>query len=133
MDSLAPSTKELLADVLLYVHFAFVAFVVVGLVATYVGGFLNRPFATNFRFRIAHIAAIGFVVFETAIGMVCPLTRWEAELRGGWRHEDRPFIERWIDELLYIQDPHPLLLPACYIAVFVLTIAAWRRFPPRRT
>lgn len=132
MDSLSPDTKELLADVLLYLHFAFVAFVVVGLIATYVGGFLKRPFATNRKFRLAHIGAIGFVVFETLIGMVCPLTRWEAELRGGWRAEDRPFIERWIDELLYVENPHPLLLPSIYVGVFLLTAAAWFRFPPKK-
>jgi hypothetical protein len=126
------STRILLADLVLYAHFAFVLFILGGLVAIYVFGFLHRPFIRNRAFRIAHVSAIAFVTFEALFSITCPLTRIEGELREEWLvdGENRTFMSRWIENLLYIHDPPPWLLPSAYCAVLLFSLAAWRRFPP---
>lgn len=53
--------NALFADLILYLHFSYVLFILVGLLLTYVGGWLRWSFVRNFWFRIAHIAAIAIV------------------------------------------------------------------------
>lgn len=72
---------SILADVLLILHFAFVAFVVGGFVVIWVGYFCRWPFVRNFWFRLAHLVAMGCVFLETLTGFVCPLTDWENQMR----------------------------------------------------
>ena len=47
-----------LADGVVVAHFAYVAFVLFGLVAILIGIALRRPWARNFWFRIIHLAMI---------------------------------------------------------------------------
>src|ERR1043166_6208953 len=79
-----PSGKtiySLLADLVLLLHFAFVAFVVLGFVLIWIGYFCRWPFVRDLRFRLAHLAAMGFVLAESLAGFICPLTTWENRLR----------------------------------------------------
>jgi hypothetical protein len=118
-----------LADAILVVHAAFVLFVVAGLPATWIGIALDRPFARNRWFRGAHLAAIGFVVVETLLGYMCPLTEWEDALRGSV--SDKGFIERWIHAWLFFNWP-PWVFNLIYVAFGGLVAWTWARFPPRR-
>lgn len=86
--------NAMLADVILLVHAAFVAFVVVALPATWIGAALHRPFAFNPWFRGLHLAAIAYVVAEALAGVMCPLTVWEDALRG--HVSEKGFIQRWV-------------------------------------
>ena len=70
-----------LADLVLVIHAAFVAFVVVGLVLICVGRFRGWAFVRNVWFRVAHLAAMGVVAAESLVGFICPLTMWEDQLR----------------------------------------------------
>ena len=119
-----------LADAILVVHAAFVLFVVGGLLATWIGLALGKPFARNPWFRGAHLAAIGFVVIETVLGYMCPLTTWEDALRGGT--SDKGFIERWIHAWMFYDWP-PWVFNAIYVAFGGLVAWTWVRFPPQRT
>ena len=74
-------TLNLLADAILLFHAAYVAYVVLGLVAIVVGIALNWNWVRNFWFRITHLAAIGLVVTESLVGLECPLTVLENRLR----------------------------------------------------
>ncbi len=90
-----------LADVVLVVHAAFVAFVVVGLVLIWVGRFRGWAFVRNFWFRAAHLVAIGVVAAESLTGFVCPLTMWEDRLRllaGGEQRYAGSFIQHWLHQ-----------------------------------
>jgi Protein of Unknown function (DUF2784) len=118
-----------LADAVLLVHAAFVLFVVGGLVATWIGVALGRPFARNAWFRGLHLAAIAFVVLESVLGMMCPLTLWEDALRGQARGAG--FIERWVHAVLFWSWP-PWVFTAIYVAFGLAVAATWWRFPPRR-
>ena len=118
-----------LADAILVLHAGFVLFVVLGLPATWIGIALGKPFAYNPWFRGLHLAAIGFVVIETVLGYMCPLTLWEAALRG-----DRSgvgFIERYIHAWLFWRAP-PWVFATAYAAFGLLVAATWWRWPPTR-
>ncbi len=57
---------SLLADLVLLVHFAFVAFVALGFLAIWVGYFCRWPFVRDLRFRVAHLLAMGVVLAESS-------------------------------------------------------------------
>ena len=117
------------ADAILVVHAAFVIFVGGGLLATWAGLALDRPFARNPWFRGIHLAAIAFVVAETLLGYMCPLTIWEDALRG--TQQDKGFIARWIHAWLFWNWP-PWVFNLIYVAFGGLVAWTWARFPPRR-
>jgi hypothetical protein len=122
-----------LADTILAIHFGFVAFVVAGFVVIWVGWFLQWRFVENFRFRVAHLLAMAFVLLEALIGMVCPLTTWENQLRlragGEVYHES--FIQHWLGRVLFydFSEQAFTILYGAFFAVIVLTF--WK-IPPRR-
>ena len=118
----------LAADLVLVVHFLFVLFVVGGL-ALIVAGARRWPWVRNRPFRIAHIAAIGFVVAESLLGIACPLTVWEDLLRGGARAES--FVARWVRALLFYQAPEWVFTVA-YVAWTTATVVTLWLVPPRR-
>src|SRR5919108_5386578 len=95
---------SLLADAILLVHFAFVAFVVLGFAVIWAGYFCRWEFVRDIRFRLAHLAAIGFVLAESLAGFICPLTTWENQLRvqaGESAAYSGSFIRHWIQKLLF--------------------------------
>ena len=118
-----------LADAILVVHAAFVLFVVAALPATWIGIALDKPFARNPWFRGLHLAAIAFVVAETLMGYMCPLTTWEAALRGDTSGEG--FIQRLIHAWLFWRAPSWVFSTA-YVTFAVLVAATWWRWPPTR-
>ena len=120
--------NEALADAILVVHAAFVLFVVGGLLATWIGLALDRPFARNPWFRNLHLAAIAFVVLEAIAGVMCPLTVWEDALRG--QRTDSGFLQRWIHAWLFWNWP-AWVFTAIYAAFGALVAWTWWRWPPR--
>jgi hypothetical protein len=124
-----------LADVILLVHFAFVAFVLLGLVLTWLGYFLRWPFVRNFWFRLAHLLAIGLVAVEAIGGIVCPLTKWEAELRwkaGGSFEYAGSFMQHWVHKIMFFDLPESAFT-VIYCAFFLcVALSFWfvrPRFP----
>src|ERR1051326_836622 len=93
-----------LADLVLLIHFAFVAFVVLGFVAIWVGYFCRWPFVRDVRFRVVHLLAMGVVLAESLTGFICPLTTWENQLRkqaGQTTGYSGSFIEHWVGRILF--------------------------------
>jgi len=119
-----------LADMVLLAHFAFVLFVVGGLGATWLGAWLGWRCVRNFWFRVAHLCAIVFVAGETIAGIWCPLTIWEAELRGA--HADKGFLAQWIHRLLFYDLP-PWVFTAAYVLFALVVIATWWFVRPVRS
>ena len=117
----------MLADIVLLLHAAFVVFVVGALPAAWIGAALGRRWAFNPWFRGAHLAAIGFVVAESLLGYLCPLTAWEDALRG--TSEERGFIARWVHAWLYWDWP-AAVFTAIYVAFAALVAWTWVRLPP---
>jgi len=93
----------LLADSLLVLHFAIVAFIVGGLVLVWIGALLGWGWVRNPAFRYPHLAAIVFVALEALFDYACPLTVLEDSIRGGARPGS--FVGHWVHRLLYYDAP----------------------------
>ena len=124
---------QLLADIVLVAHVALVAFVVGGLLLVVGGNLAGWRWVNALWFRVAHLAAIGFVVAEAWLGIVCPLTSLEVWLRAQARQAayTGSFIEHWLQRLLYYDLPGWVFTLA-YSLFGLAVLASWRYFPPRR-
>ena len=72
---------SLMADVILAIHFLFIAFVLVGQACIVTGYFRSWHWVRHLMFRVCHILAIAVVVAQGWANQLCPLTRWESALR----------------------------------------------------
>lgn len=123
----------ILADLVVAVHVAYVAFVVLGLAAIFIGAAAGWKWVRNFWFRAAHLAAIAIVLFESIAGFACPLTTLENSLRirAGESGYATDFLGYWLDRLIFSRAPGWVFI-ALY-AAFTLAVALtlWL-VPPRR-
>ena len=125
--------ERILADAIVVFHAAFVAFVVLGMVAIVVGLALRRGWARNFWFRTLHLAAIGVVTALTLAGTMCPLTVLENQLRRQAGQQSYPgdFIGYWAHELLFF-DAEPWVFTLAYTLFGLLVLATFVLAPPHR-
>ena len=72
---------ELFADLVMVIHTAFSLFVVLGLVFIVTGLLLGWSWINNARFRVAHLAATLIVVIRVWLGVPCPFSAAEDQLR----------------------------------------------------
>ena len=125
---------RLAADGVLAVHVGIVAFVVLGLPVTLIGGWLGWGWVRRPLFRVTHLALIAIVAGQAVAGVVCPLTIWESELRtaGGQRsYEDLSFVAYWLREFLFYEAP-PWVFTVAYVAFGALVAASFWWVPVRR-
>lgn len=121
-----------LADAVVLVHFAYVAFVVLGMAAILAGIALRWRWVRNFWFRGVHFLMIAVVVAESLCGVLCPLTEWEDRLRelAGEPNEPGSFIGRWTHQLLFFDVPPSVMLVG-YCLFGLAVLAAFFLAPPR--
>lgn len=124
---------RLLADLVRLLHFGFVLFVVLGLVAILIGGVAGWRRVRNRRFRIAHLAAIGVVAAQAWLGVLCPLTSLEhwLRLRGGEAFHGGSFVAHWVGRWLYWEGP-AWAFTIAYSAFGALVVVAWIAVRPER-
>jgi len=120
------------ADLLLFAHFAFVLFLVGGLALVWMGGWRQWTWVRNRWFPIAHLCAIGVVVAQSSLGILCPLTRWEMQLREkvGESTYEGSFLSHWLGQNLYIEAPWEAFL-AAYTIFGLLVLSSLFLVPPR--
>ncbi len=126
-----------LADLIVIVHFAYVAFVVGGMAAIIVGIIMRRQWVRNFWFRTIHLLAIAAVAAESLGGVLCPLTTWENSLRAAGGHPNEPggFIARWAHDLFFFHVSFEQMTyyhVAFGLAVLLAFIIAPPRWPWRK-
>lgn len=123
---------QALANGVLALHVALVAFVVLGLLVVVVGNLRGWRWVNNPWFRLAHLATILTVVAEAWLGVVCPLTTLEMWLRaqGGASTYAGSFIQYWLQSVLYFDLPAWVFILA-YTLFGALVLASFWLFPPR--
>ncbi|PSF12693.1 DUF2784 domain-containing protein [Marinobacter shengliensis] len=121
------------ADLLLVFHTLLVVFVIFGLVATLVGYFRQWNWVLNLWFRLSHLVVIGIVVLQAWLGVLCPLTIWEMELRAkaGQGGYEGSFIQHWLETILYYNAPDWVFI-LVYTLFGTLVVASWFLVKPRR-
>lgn len=121
------------ADIVLFVHALFVAFVVLGLAMILIGGARAWRWVRDPWFRAAHLVAIGFVVAQSWLGSSCPLTTLESALRvrAGDAAYTGGFVAHWIEAALYYRAPEWVFV-LVYTAFGVVVVASWFLVGPRR-
>ena len=126
------SVYRLAADVVLYLHAAFVVFVVTGLLLIVIGHFAGWHWVRNGWFRLAHLAAIIVVISQAWLGVLCPLTTLEMWLRNKAGDAVYPgaFIAHWVEYFLYYDAP-AWVFTLSYSAFGLLVIASWIWIRPR--
>ena len=124
----------LAADLVVAVHFAYIAYVVAGQLAITVAAPFRWQWARNPWFRFTHLAAIGYVVYEALYSIRCPLTIWEEKLRGlagqGFDDSDT-FLGRLLHDTIFVQNMPEVWHTTVYIAMFALVVQGLVMYPPR--
>jgi hypothetical protein len=121
------------ADSILLIHVLFVVFVVLGLLLIFAGKIFAWGWVHNFSYRITHLVAIGVVVLQSWLGVICPLTVWEMNLRGkaGDSVYEGSFIAHWMHKLLYYRAEEWMFI-LLYTLFAMLVVASWYWVRPRR-
>lgn len=127
---MSPAT---LADCILVLHALFVSVVVLSVPLIAIGGMRGWRWVRSAWFRFGHLAMIAFVAGESLIGMACPLTVWENQLRihasqQGYDNDD--FVATWVSRLIFYHFP-PWVFTVAYVS-FALLVAGLFYFVPVR-
>ncbi len=123
-----------LADLVVGVHVAYVAYVVVGQALVVLASALGREWGRNRWFRLTHLLAIGVVAVEEWRGWRCPLTVWEEQLRvlGGQVVSGEMFMGRLLHDLLFVDDTMSGdAITVLHYAFAALVVQALVMYPPR--
>ena len=121
------------ADLLVFVHVLYVAYVVVGQLAIIVAAPFRWEWARNPWFRFSHLAAIGYVAYEAIAGIRCPLTVWEEQLRAlsdPTAAAGESFMGRLFHNLLFWDLPE-IFFNTLHVAMGVVVAQGVLMFPPR--
>lgn len=124
---------SLLADLVVVLHVAYVAYIVVGLALILTGLGRGWDWARNPWLRLSHLAAILIVVLELIFKTSCPLTVLELKLRSlaGQPAAEVTFVERLMYYALSGWLPGSVTNSVYVVVALVITVT-FVLAPPRR-
>ncbi len=123
-------TSNHFADIVLSIHFI-IAFFIVSLFFVIPFGYKFKwNWIKNRKLRLFHIILMFFVTLETILGITCPLTIIENDLRGIMTSNS--FINTWISKILFFDFPNEYFL-ITYILCSLWTTLIWIKFPPEKS
>jgi len=116
----------LAADAVLLLHVLFVAFVVAGLLLVLAGRLASWDWVRTWWFRVIHLGAIGVVVLQAWLGVICPLTRLEMYLRdkAGDTTYAGSFVSHWLESILYYRAP-AWVFAVAYTLFAIVVVMSW--------
>ncbi len=124
----------LLADLVVTIHLAYVAYVLVGQVLIVIAAPFRWQWARNPWFRLTHLLAIAVVAYEALAEIRCPLTIWEYQLRELAEQSfdgSATFLGRLMHDLLFIEDQPEIFFTTLYVAMLLLVVQGLIMYPPR--
>ena len=117
----------LIADIVLIFHFCIVIFITFGFFLIPIGYKFGWVWIKNLKLRIFHCGMMVFVTLETLLGITCPLTSIENNLRG--IDESTSFILYWIKHIIFWDFPTQFFI-ILYCMFLGWTFLMWKIFPP---
>jgi Protein of Unknown function (DUF2784) len=124
----------LIADILVCLHFCYVAFAIGGEFAIVVGAIARWAVVRNLPLRIVHLGSVVLVAVEASLGVPCPLTEWEYRLRelaGGRSEAHLSFIVRIVRSIIFYDFPAWVFLVG-YLGFALLVALTFVLVRPRR-
>jgi len=123
---------RLAADLVVVCHMAYVLIVVLGLPAIWWGIARKHEWVRNILLRGGHLARIVIVVGEAWVGITCPLTIWEQQLReaAGQQAYRGAFLANLVHDLLFY-DAEPWVFAVAYTVFGLLVVGSFVLAPPR--
>ncbi len=118
------------ADLILILHFIIVIFVTGLFFLIPLGYKLNWCWQRNKKIRLFHLGLILLVTIETVLGITCPLTIIENNLRG--IITSNSFIAIWITRLLFWNFSKEFFI-LVYFLCLIWTTIMWKKFPPNES
>ena len=124
-----PDRCLLLADLVVALHFAVVAFVLGGAIMILIGGLRGWKWVRGPVFRLIHFCVVLVVALQQEL---CFLTVWELDLRerAGKGIEEASFIARILHDWLFV-DVELVVLQRIYIAFGALVLLGLFAVRPR--
>ena len=89
-----------LANAILTVHLAVIAFNVAGLIVIPLGVWLGWRIVRIGWLRLLHLGLLAVVAAQALAGRACILTIWQNELTGN-RQMPEPMVMQWVDRVIY--------------------------------
>jgi hypothetical protein len=124
-------SDAVIAETILVVHFAIIAFNVVGLFVIPIGAALRWRIVRIAWLRLLHLAILAIVAGQAVAGRACFLTVWQNELTGN-RTAPEPMIAHWIDGIIYWNLPiWVFAIIYCGVFAYVLALTVLVPFGPR--
>ena len=122
---------RILADLTVLIHFAYVSYVLFGLLMTVIGWARKWQWIRNPWFRCIHLAMILIVVVEAWMEITCPLTDLEKWLRtmAGQQTYNGDFLANWVHDAMFF-DAAPWVFTLAYSLFAVAVVATWIWIPP---
>jgi hypothetical protein len=125
--SLGPYADPALAETVLAVHLAVIAFNIFGLVAIPLGGWLGWRFVCVRWWRWLHLASMAVVAVQAIAGQACFLTDLEARLTGAGAAA-QPLIMGLVNRMIFW--PLPMwAFAALYVLLFVFVVVLMKLVP----
>ena len=121
------------ADLIAVIHFLYVLFAVGGQACILIGALLGWRWIRNPMFRVLHLAAVSLVALEAVVGIFCPLTVWEYDLRhlaGQAADRSFSFVARLLRLFVYYDFP-AWVFTVMHVSFGLLVIATFVLVPPR--
>ena len=118
----------MLADIVLILHFFIVIFISVGFLIIPIGYYYDWSWIKNYKLRLFHCSLMCLVTFETILGITCPLTSIENNLRG--INNNKSFISFWIEKIIYWDFPTKFFI-FLYFIFLGWTLLMWKIYPPK--
>ena len=117
-----------LATAVLLIHIFLILFIVGLFFLVPIGYKYNWNWQKSQRLRFLHLILISIVTFETLVGISCPLTVIENNLRG--IYISNSFIDLILQKIVYWEFPTIVFLLLYSLCLF-WTILMWFIFPPK--
>ena len=117
------------ADTILILHFLVIIFIISLYFLIPYGYSKNWKFVKNYKIRLAHLMLIFFITLETFLGIICPLTTLENDLRG--QSYSETFISFWISKVIYWDLP-TIFFIVLYTIFLIFAIILWLKFQPKK-
>jgi len=123
---------RLLADAVAVIHFAYVTFVVCGLLLILLGSVRRWQWIRNRWFRVIHLIMISIVAVEAVLNITCPLTTLEKHWRvkAGDAVYAGSFVGDIVDSILFIDAPEWAIRIA-HIMFALIVLSTFVLAPPK--